>query len=207
MAVALVQDCPHCGAENTGFALHGFAMDPLGSRGWNMLFVCNVCGGPVAARGADGRSGRSPGDAAGDVKAEFPVFDTWPKPRPHVVPAHLPDAVAKAFLQAEESVGSAKKTESTAAMDRRALELATKLIAPEHAALSLFHRIERLAADHLITPALRDWAHSLRTIGNESLHDIEGVTHDEARQTHEVTRFVLTYLFTLPKQVELSRSD
>ncbi len=206
MAVALAQECPHCAIGNTGFSLVGAGQDPLRMHVWNMLFCCNVCGGPIAAKGDGSAHGRSPQESSGNAREAFANLETWPKPRTPSIPAHLPEAVARAFLQAEESVASEQRTEATAAMDRRALELATRLIAPEHAGLSLFHRIERLALDHLITPALRDWAHGLRVIGNDALHEPDGISHDEARQTHELTRFVLLYLFTLPKQVELGRA-
>ena len=90
-------------------------------------------------------------------------------------------------------------------MDRRALEIGTKLIAPDLAGLKLNQRINELATKNLITPALKDWAHGLRIVGNEALHDMEGVTIDEAKQAHELTRFMLIYLFTLPEQVRLSK--
>lgn len=91
-------------------------------------------------------------------------------------------------------------------MDRRALEIATKEMAPEHAGLSLYKRIEKLAESGRLTESLKDWAHSLRAVDNEALHDIDGVDENEASQAHELTRFILTYLYTLPEQVKRARA-
>lgn len=90
-------------------------------------------------------------------------------------------------------------------MDRRALEISTKEMAPEHVDLSLYKRIEKLAEAGKLTPSLKEWAHDLRIVGNGALHEIDGLTEDEATQTHELARFILTYLYTLPAQVEEAR--
>ena len=90
-------------------------------------------------------------------------------------------------------------------MDRRALEIATKEIAPTHAKLGLYQRIEKLAAERLLTESLKEWAHGLRLIGNDAVHEIDGITQDEATQTHMLTRFILIYLYTLPAQVAEAR--
>ncbi|MBP6018779.1 MAG: DUF4145 domain-containing protein [Burkholderiaceae bacterium] len=108
-------------------------------------------------------------------------------------------------MQAEDTI-KRKHWEAATAMDRRALEIATKEMAPEHADLTLYKRIEKLAESGQLTESLKDWAHDLRAVGNEALHDVEGIGEDEATQAHELTRFILTYLYTLPKQVEQARA-
>jgi len=90
-------------------------------------------------------------------------------------------------------------------MDRRTLEMVTKEQAPEKSGSSLYERIEYLASIGKLTPALRDWAHALRVLGNEALHDVADMTQSEAEQAHDLTRFILIYLYTLPRQVEIAR--
>lgn len=92
-------------------------------------------------------------------------------------------------------------------MDRRALEIATKGMAPEHASLTLYKRIEKLAEGGKLTESLKDWAHDLRLVGNDAVHEIDGVEEQEATQAHELTRFILIYLYTLPAQVAQARAD
>src|SRR5690606_25699971 len=97
--------------------------------------------------------------------------------------------------------------EAAGAMDRRALEIATKEMAPDHAALTLYKRIEKLAEIGKLTESLKDWAHDLRLVGNGAVHEIEGLEEAEAIQAHELTRFILIYLYTLPAQVAQARAD
>ena len=132
------------------------------------------------------------------------AIDVLPERPAASCPPYCSADVSRAFIQAEENI-SRGNAEAAASMDRRALEIGTKLIAPDLAGLKLNQRINELATKNLITPALKDWAHGLRIVGNEALHDMEGVTIDEAKQAHELTRFMLIYLFTLPEQVRLSK--
>jgi hypothetical protein len=204
MAVVHVQDCPHCGARNAAFTLRGEVADP-DKTGWSMLFTCNRCSRPLCATGVPKRLGGAPSNTSGDLGKAFDAVVTWPRVHAPEAPAHCPEAVARAFVQADSLVHDAAFSEPTVSMDRRALDLATRHIDPELPDGPLARRLDALAERHLLTPALRDWAHELRTLGNESLHNEVGVTHLEARQTHELTRFVLLYLFTLPAQVRAGR--
>ncbi len=142
----------------------------------------------------------------GEIRNHFhqQISGIFPKPSPTELPQHCPENVARAFLQAEDAL-KRENFDAAVAMDRRALELMTKEKAPEDAKKPLVQRIEILSARHEITPALKDWAHNLRTMGNEAVHGVDGLTEDEAESTHEVTKFILTYIYTLPEQVRLAK--
>lgn len=129
-----------------------------------------------------------------------------PKSVPLQAPEYCPDSVASAFIQAEAAI-KGRHWESAAAMDRRALEIATKEMAPEHGKLNLYQRIEKLAEAKKLTDSLKEWAHDLRIVGNDAVHEIDGVEEKEAIQAHELTRFILIYLYTLPAQVEHARAE
>jgi len=66
-------------------------------------------------------------------------------------------------------------------------------------------RIDKLAAENLITPALKDWAHELRLDGNEALHGDQPADEELATRMERLTYFLLTYLYTLPAQVAAAR--
>jgi hypothetical protein len=66
-------------------------------------------------------------------------------------------------------------------------------------------RIDALAAEGLLTPNLKDWAHSLRFLGNDAVHEVDGIPEEEAVQGYELARFTLTYVYTLPTQVATAR--
>jgi len=82
----------------------------------------------------------------------------------------------------------------------------TKEQAPNRKHDTLYARIEYLASIGKLTASLKEWAHALRALGNNALHDEQDIAGEEAVQAHNLTRFILIYLYTLPKQIELSRT-
>jgi len=217
MAATLVKTCPHCFTGRAAFTLtgeHRFARDAQGNGVWNTLLQCNTCMLPMAVRMVV-QNQVEPGKIAGDLCVSPLVLDMrfFPETKHTTdIPDHLPEKVAQAFRQAEKAIkqvdGKDLKLQlgdAAAAMDRRTLEMVTKEQAPEKADATLYERINHLAEAGKLTPALKEWAHSLRVVGNEALHDEDGISDTEAIQAHELTRFILIYLYTLPTQVELAQ--
>lgn len=110
-----------------------------------------------------------------------------------------PDNVARNFIQAEEA---AKRNHREAAgmAYRRTLELTLKDKAP-HLNGTLEKRINTLAADGKLTQDIADWAHSIRTLGNEATHDEDEPTDENVADLAAFTRVVLEYLYTMPAKV------
>lgn len=205
MALSLSYDCPHCDTKRAGFTFLTEAPAKENSlETWNVLFGCNVCFMPVVAV-LDGFN-YYPSTATGNILAvRCEDLEFFPKASPAVAPEHVPERVANAFLQAEQSL-RARHWDASGAMDRRALEIATKEQAPDRAGDTLYKRIEYLASIGKLTQSLKEWAHSLRLIGNDAVHDEDGLDETEARQAHDLTKFILIYLYTLPKQVALAQA-
>ncbi|OGB70444.1 MAG: hypothetical protein A2486_07170 [Burkholderiales bacterium RIFOXYC12_FULL_65_23] len=86
------------------------------------------------------------------------------------------------------------------------MELGLKTMSPDIEVWKLEKRIDRLATEHRITPELQAWAHELRLDGNEALHGDEDATEEMTEQMHHLCWFLLTYLYTLPSQVEAIRA-
>lgn len=85
------------------------------------------------------------------------------------------------------------------------MELALKGLSPEIEAWKIEKRIDKMAAEGLITNDLKDWAHELRLDGNDAVHEDE-MTNEVIDQMHSLCTFLLTYLFTLPEQVKAARA-
>lgn len=173
---------------------------------WSVFFTCNACHGPLSVAGYSGVANYDITKQFGEIKnaAGFHIQSYFPQPSMPDIPGHCPENVAKAFKQAANAMVRGD-SDSSVAMDRRALELMTKEKAPDDADKSLIKRIEILGERHVITPDLKDWAHNLRTMGNEALHGVDGLTVEEATSTHELTKFILTYVYSLPEQVRLAK--
>lgn len=129
----------------------------------------------------------------------FIVRAIHPKPRQAEVPPHLPELVAKTFKEAC-AILLASPT-GACALFRKALELGLKDLSPDIDAFKLEKRIDRMAAEGKLTPALRDWAHRLRLDGNDAIHGMGDTTTEEALELQSLTKFVLTYLYTLPHSI------
>src|SRR5690606_18746524 len=119
----------------------------------------------------------------GDIRDLDDIDICWvepPAPVP-VAPEHTPAAVAEFYTEACDSLHRGKWT-SAASMLRKCMEVALKEFAPDVEAWKLEQRIKKLATEHRITPALKDWAEELRLDGNDALHSTEPATEDLAKR-------------------------
>lgn len=205
----LVMTCPHCGANNMTFNVSVDHAHGEEGRLRSAIAICARCDSPVVVKArwlayAERPELRS--DHHGDLLANgnLRVLGLWPKAEPINAPQHLPDAVHRAYMEAAKA-RKASLWNAACSSYRRCMELGLKAFAPEVEAWKLEKRIDRLAAEHRITPDLKTWAHELRLDGNEAVHGDEDATQEITDQMHHLTYFLLTYLYTLPKQVEEAR--
>ena len=215
----LVLDCPHCGAERTGFVFggeylvkrHKSPRSGAVKSTWNTLFVCRRCTEGVVAQL---ETFRDTPPSAHDVvltTAEFQLMKVRPKPQPVAVPEHLPELIARDYKEAADSLRRQKFT-SADMMFRKVLQRATTALATTAEpkitvqGLKLHARIDTLAYHQLITPAMREWAHLIRLDGNEANHEEDVVfEQSDAEQIQAFTELFLIYAFTLPERVKLAR--
>lgn len=203
----LVLTCPHCDAQRIAFTLK--AEFPCGGDP-NLVAVgatCNGCQMPICATlmrtPTSLRSQTSPMSGSGDLAAEnshFILKRVFPERIAESTPLNIPEAVAKAFRQAESSL-KAGHLDAACSMYRKAMELGLKAFSPDIEAWKIEKRIDKMAAENRITPELKAWAHELRLDGNDALHGEDDASEEMANQMHELCKFLLTYLYTLPAQV------
>ena len=180
---------------------------------WNTLFVCRKCRQGVVARLRGAQTGPKPSACHGDPTEEgFKVLAVHPNPKRHVVPEHLPQEIATDYKEAADSLRRQNLT-SAGMMFRKVLQRATTALAataePQVTVrgLKLHARIDKLADQHLITPAMREWAHQVRDDGKEANHGEDEVfEQSDAEQIQAFTELFLIYAFTLPERVRLARS-
>ena len=207
----MVLNCPHCKAERVGFAFGGELADRSHWEGpkWNTLFVCHKCRVGVVVRLRGTRTGRKPSACQGDPRDEgFEVLTVHPKRPPRDIPRHLPEEIKRDY---EEAVDCLLQRNVTAAgtMFRKVLERTTTALAAASGKqinlkrMKLEQRINELADHQLITPAMRDWAHQIRSDGNKAAH--REVVETDATLMRHVTQLFLIYAFTLPEVVRQAR--
>lgn len=206
MAV-LVMKCPHCDAEQMTFHLDAECeVDMSDKRA--ILALCGKCRRPITGlfRWTSNVGEKRLLQTKGDLQnnSYLKNLGIWPKPLVIDIPQATPERVARSFFEAAQS-RRAELWNAACASYRRCMELGLKDFAPDVEAWKLEKRIDKLAADNRITSDIKDWAHELRLDGNEALHGDEDATQEITDQMHHLTYFLLTYLYTLPKQIQQAR--
>ncbi len=82
-------------------------------------------------------------------------------------------------------------------MFRKSLEASLKAIGSGGRA-SLEKRINDLPLETGVTPAMKEWAHQIRVLGNDAAHEEDPFTREDADALQAFTELFLTYAFTLP---------
>jgi hypothetical protein len=120
-------------------------------------------------------------------------------------PEHWPEAVGRYWLQAHRSLGE-ENWDAAAVMSRSAMQVALR--EKDAAGKSLKQEIDDLATKGVLPPHMREWAHELRELGNDSAHPDPGqakTQKDDAKDVIEFLDFMLQYLYNLPHQIEQYR--
>ena len=204
-------DCPHCGAKNSTFTVAGTRLHQAKPYIWSTHLICGSCGDGVVAEVNDHGNRFDPANHPHELTIRDPrgsvfgVVSLYPRMPSTEVPNHLPDAVAKAFREGCEIINVSP--DAARGMFRKSLELGLKDLSPDIEAWKLEKRIDKLAALGKLTEDLKEWAHELRLDGNDAMHTEHETTKEDAIQTKELTRFILTYLYTLPQSVKLMREE
>jgi hypothetical protein len=177
--------CPHCGVDTPllGQVWRGETRDQAAShlRRW-VVYACSRCGGLVTASAADF-------DHA--VREVFPESKATPTDLPPRAHAYLEQAMASIHVPA----GAVMLTAS--AID-------AMLKAKGYSGDSLYTRIDKAAAENVITPDMARWAHSVRLDANDQRHADELAdlpTEADAQRSIEFATTLATLLFTLPARV------
>lgn len=208
MAV-FVTTCPHCAAQRVSFSYQSEYR--VGNKTAYVFAICAACHKPISLEvsyiGSGFQIPMKISEYDGNVFdfSEYRVRAIWPKAAEIDVPAAVPERVARNFVEAAES-RKARRWNAACGSYRRCMEIALKQFAPDVEAWKLEKRIDKLAAEHRITPDIQKWAHELRLDGNQAVHADEDATEEMVDQMHHLTYFLLTYLYTLPNQIEEVRA-
>ena len=186
------------------FDVLGASEAPKGAQ--NVFATCRQCKRGIVAIVQENQIGKL--NWAGK---KYWVVDLSPKPASTKAPDDVPEAIAKDYKEAADSLRRQKFT-SAGMMFRKVLQRATTALATTAEpkitvqGLKLHARIDRLAHHQLITPAMCEWAHLIRLDGNEANHEEDVVfEQSDAEQIQAFTELFLIYAFTLPERVRLAR--
>ena len=178
--------CPHCSIANPNLAAvwqtetnnhHGSRL-----RRW-LVYKCGSCGGLVPA-------------AASQFGAE--VLEYFPTAQS--VKDDIPEKPRNLLQQALDSLHAPSGAVMLAAS---AVDSMLKL--KGYMDGSLYSRIEKAAADHVITSDMATWAHDVRLDANDQRHADDGAplpSEDDAQRAVDFATALAEFMFVLPSRVQ-----
>jgi hypothetical protein len=177
--------CPHCSTANPNLRRvhHSETRDHTGQnpRIWS-LYACGTCGSMVTAWAANHNQ---------------PVKGVYP--RSESVDLEIPDRPRTYLKQASESMHA-----PAGAVMLAASAVDSMLKAKGYVEGSLYTRIDKAAADHVITADMAAWAHAVRLDANDQRHADEGADLPTVADAQRVLAFAATLaqiMFVLPARV------
>jgi hypothetical protein len=191
------------------FAIPWSAAHPSSGQVFVGLATCGGCGLPTSFHAYSGVTTSPPHNAQSDIEsAKYEVRGFWPASKGPEIPRHLPPDFKAKLLEAEKSFAAQINT-GAAGLYRSLIDATTKRQLTEaelKSAGTLQARIDRLAEKHVIPDTVAAWAHEVRVIANDGLHDEPTVSREDAEMARSFALTYLRYNFELPGDVAARRT-
>jgi hypothetical protein len=198
--------CPHCHKENVAFQSIAEVNWTIESTMFTVFFKCASCYKGLTAT-IQMRAQPTPHKYDGDIQnsSSHPIIDTYPKPPTIEAPLYIPDNIRNFYLQTVKSFRH-QSWDASAIMSRKVIEATAKHLDPKFSG-NLKQRIDNLAAQHIITESMKDWAHEIRLEANVAAHEVEEFDEKSAKDLLNFSEPFLMYVFTLPGMLEERRKS
>jgi hypothetical protein len=134
------------------------------------------------------------------------LTNSYPKPVPASCPSHTPPELKRIFLQAANALKRGDP-DASGAMSRKVVDNSSQQLLGDRSNKhnNIKGRIDALAAENILTPDLKNWAHEVRLGGNDAAHDLDPFTQEEAGELLDFAELYLTYVYTLPGRLKERR--
>jgi len=211
--------CPRCGKQSSFQVLGSlpvtydgtvFVANPDGSREQVVLdqvtsLMCRHCNQGVAVVEEKWVGDHPAHEKAGGGTVHYRGIHWWPLPEIQIS-SDIPAEIVGAFAEAMSAL-HANCPRASAVMARRTLEAIT--VDKGETQGVLYGRLRNLVTRGVLQPALADWAHEVRLVGNTGAHfdPINQVSMDDARDLVTFIRELLRYLYELPADLTRRRSS
>lgn len=190
--------CPFCMEKgNFSIAFTEAKKNPNSSKRLNFTTLkCGNCAGFVMVLWAHGEFDTS--HHAFKVLPWPLQVDKWPK--------DWPDDVGRYWLQARSNL-IAENWDAAALMARSALQVSLR--AQNAQGRTLKDEIDDLSAKGTLPQIMREWAHEVRVLGNDSAHPKPGQAPTESKDAKDIVEFLeffLKYSYSLPELIKQYRN-
>jgi hypothetical protein len=135
------------------------------------------------------------------------VLSQLPEPQAPSIPEHLPENVVKALLDAELNFHEGRWNPA-AIFYGKAIERGVVPFINGDPPRMLGPKIAALEKTGLLPAAMLDWVRLVKDDRNFAAHenDLDFEVREDVEPTREFAMALLTYLYTMPKRVELARA-
>jgi hypothetical protein len=204
--------CPHCGADPVPLTVRR-----AWEKGTHQVTVaadCPKCTMPcvmVLVPGSNRRATTqwfSTTDAYGNIdlltQSGWEVFAKFPDPQTIPVPQFTPPDIGRLYLQAH-SAKNRNEREAAGFIFGKVLEVSLKTIGPELNGTAA-SRIDALADSGRLSSDVQKWAHEVRIVRNDAVHEIAEPSEADITEMAEFVEAFLVFVFTMPKKYELRAS-
>lgn len=121
-------------------------------------------------------------------------------------PSEWPEDVGRYWIQAKRNLKD-ESWDAAAVMARSALQLALREQGASGRALR--DEIENLSTKGVLPSIMKDWAHEVRGLGNDSAHPTVNQAATDPRDAHDIVQFLdffLQYSYSLPDKINKYRA-
>jgi len=190
--------CPFCDEKgNFALAHHEEKKKPNFDKRLNFdMYQCRNCMGFIHVLWSAGAS---------SLRPRFYGYQVlpWPLKAKPEASENWPEGMRRFWIQAHDSL-TRENWDAANLMARSALQFVVR--EREAKGGTLFAQIDDLAAKGVLNPLMKDWAHEVRLLANESAHPEAPVPADldpqDVREAVNFLDFLLLYIYDLPKQIE-----
>lgn len=192
--------------------VHAFAKRDAGMV--YAFVTCPTCGHPaslVLIQGANVKAtadwfmtGGTLANVDAVIASGWKVIASLPAYREKDAPEHTPDDIARLFKQAA-SAQSRQEFEAAGFLYGKTLEASIKKLAPDVIG-TLSQRIDRLAEAAMLPEDVRKWAHEIRIIRNDAVHETVEPPPEEITAMGEFAEAFLLFMFTMRRKYEERKS-
>lgn len=137
--------------------------------------------------------------SAGSELHDFRV-QPWPL-KVGKAPEHWPEDIGRYWLQAKKNIKD-ESWDAAAVMARSALQLSLRDQGATGRTLQA--EIDDLANKGVLPSLMRDWAHEVRALGNDSAHPTPSQAPTDSKDARDIVQFLdffLEYSYSLPKRI------
>ena len=204
--------CPGCGVERMPMSVHAYTK--LHDQAVYAFVVCPTCHQPAALLLAPGPDRKTIADwfhtsqARGEFDAceqsGWDVLTSFPQFEEKSAPLHTPADIARLYKQAA-SASARQEFEAAGFLYGKVLESSIKQLDSTISG-PLATRIEALAKKGILSPEVASWAHEIRIVRNDAVHQLEQPSSDDVLAIAEFTEAFLLVVYTMREKYKARQS-